>query len=1330
MRKIVLMGLLLLLLGIVRAQRFSKAEYFIDTDPGIGLSANSIAVSDTSDTAAVNLSFNVPLTSLGSGFHILNIRVMNKNRIWSIAESRSLFIYNNVNTTNIPGLVSYEYFIDIDSGIGKGTKGTLADTANAAFSVNLTGISPGIHILGIRIANSNNQWSLNETRSFYVYKTVIPIKTSKITSAEYFFDSDPGMGKGKPISAFAAKDSVSFSFNAPLDTLLPGFHFLFVRVKDSAGIWSMQETRNFYVQKLNKLSHSSPLVYMEYFIDTDPGNGKGISVPVSKGDSVTAKIAMDVSLLPLGNHTMTIRAKDSAGIWSIAETKLFSTCNSLVTPDFSASEDCAQSPIGIYNFSSGNLTGATFKWDFESDGLIDTTTTDNSVFYKKFPVGGTYNITLTVIDKLNCTAAVKKSLTVDNQPPAPTISPSGTVTFCQGSLGVKLTSSIYNIVWSPTNDTSVSILASNTGTYYATAMNPITGCSANSNIVTVIKGSLKPNFTFTVISSNKRVNFVDASIGADKWVWNFGDYSTGTGHTPSHIYGQSGAYRVCQNVYDTVNGCNADTCKLVRINVIDSTFAAFSYITGTGDSIYFKNLSSPNATKYYWTYGNGNYDTVPNPAVNFPTSGIFDVCLRVLDPVSKVTSQTCQKVPVGAVTCKLNAAFSFYNNPATDLVEFSDQSDGDLAFWYWTFGDGSTSTSQNPDHLYAAQGFYLVTLSVSNSNNQCINSYQEIVKVGNGNCKASFTYFVDETTVTFTNNSTGTNLKYYWSFDNGNSLTDQNPTVKYAKPGIYNVSLTITNIGGTCSDIAVSPVLVGKVDCNATFSYYFDSAQNKVFFSPSNALPDDQLFWTFGDGSTDTSRTPSHEFDAPGYFNVGLSLYNSSGCIDYQQQTLLIGREGIDCRSDFIFSVSDTVVDFTDISKGKPTGYLWNFGDGSELDITQNPSHPFSRAGYYNVCHLIVNKYGISNIKCKPVPVVIQGKTNCLADFNFVVDQSARKATFVNNSIGNPDKFEWNFGDKHKSTAIDTTHIYANANYYLVGLKISNNTTGCSDQTYKIVNITNIKGKIKAGFGYDARDFSKKSGGYPVDFIGVGLGDQSRLRWTFGDSTNNVPNIDSTTTTPSHTYLSPGKYQVCYKISNPITGDSDLYCDTINTATVCTNDTFAPNAICKNITVKLDSLTGSAVITPGMIDNGSSAHCGEVTLSLDRTIFTTADIGTKNVKLTVKTQSNISRTCAAIVTVEGVTSINSLSATALNFNIWPNPMTDFTKISFDLSRSTRVELVVYDLQGKCIETIMNTSKTPGSYNILWNSSQLAKGSYIVLLRTSDGSDTRKLMIKL
>ena len=71
-------------------------------------------------------------------------------------------------------------------------------------------------------------------------------------------------------------------------------------------------------------------------------------------------------------------------------------------------------------------------------------------------------------------------------------------------------------------------------------------------------------------------------------------------------------------------------------------------------------------------------------------------------------------------------------------------------------------------------------------------------------------------------------------------------------------------------------------------------------------------------------------------------------------------------------------------------------------------------------------------------------------------------------------------------------------------------------------------------FGYDVDTLELKAESYPVDYIGVSLGDAKKFKWTFGDGS-----VDSTNLHPTHVYTAPGAYNVCFEVSNPVTGESD-----------------------------------------------------------------------------------------------------------------------------------------------------------------------------------------------
>ncbi len=137
---------------------------------------------------------------------------------------------------------------------------------------------------------------------------------------------------------------------------------------------------------------------------------------------------------------------------------------------------------------------------------------------------------------------------------------------------------------------------------------------------------------------------------------------------------------------------------------------------------------------------------------------------------------------------------------AGGTVTFTDAStdaDGDTLTYSWVFGDTTTNTTQNPSHIYAANGTYTVALTVSDGTDTGTKTSSVIV--GNVAPTAGFTYTADGLNVTFTDTSTDPNtddtLTYAWDFDNDSVIenTTSGPiTYEYAA-GTYNATLTVTD---------------------------------------------------------------------------------------------------------------------------------------------------------------------------------------------------------------------------------------------------------------------------------------------------------------------------------------------------------------------------------------------------------------------------------------------------------------------------------------------------------------------------------------------------------
>lgn len=141
---------------------------------------------------------------------------------------------------------------------------------------------------------------------------------SNITGAEYFIDTDPGFGKGTPITITTpAVNVANQSFSFSLATLSTGIHNLFIRTRNAAGKWSITNKFIFYKPSVDATT-SSNIVKAEYFFDTDPGFGNGINIPVTAGLNLSnISFSPVISGLSVGMHNLFIRTKNANGSWSV-----------------------------------------------------------------------------------------------------------------------------------------------------------------------------------------------------------------------------------------------------------------------------------------------------------------------------------------------------------------------------------------------------------------------------------------------------------------------------------------------------------------------------------------------------------------------------------------------------------------------------------------------------------------------------------------------------------------------------------------------------------------------------------------------------------------------------------------------------------------------------------------------------------------------------------------------------------------------------------------------------------------------------------------------------
>jgi len=219
-------------------------------------------------------------------------------------------------------------------------------------------------------------------------------------------------------------------------------------------------------------------------------------------------------------------------------------------------------------------------------------------------------------------------------------------------------------------------------------------------------------------------------------------------------------------------------------------------------------------------------------------------------------------------------------------VNFTDLSTGSITSWSWTFGDGGTSTLQNPSHQYTSAGTYNVTLTVTGpggSDGETKNGYITVSP-----CIAPTAGFTGSPTsgdyplaVSFTNQSTGA-TSYSWNFGDGGTSTATNPSHTYTAAGTFTVTLTATNSCGSDQEVKTNYITVTTPPCDPPVANFSGSPTSgnyplAVSFTDLSTNSPTSWSWTFGDGGTSTSQNPSHTYTSAGTFTVTLTATNSCG---------------------------------------------------------------------------------------------------------------------------------------------------------------------------------------------------------------------------------------------------------------------------------------------------------------------------------------------------------------------------------------------------------------------------------------------------------------------
>jgi len=311
------------------------------------------------------------------------------------------------------------------------------------------------------------------------------------------------------------------------------------------------------------------------------------------------------------------------------------------------------------------------------------------------------------------------------------------------------------------------------------------------------------------------VNFTNTSTNGLTYFWDFGDGTTTTTFSPTHTFNSAGVFTVTISAANS-NACfrTNDTARLliqVDTNVI---IPGFTYQLTDSCGPYtasFVNTSSDHAggsPGYLWLFGDGkSYPGTTPPDHNYPDTGNYTVMLIMSDPAAcKSPDTVTNKLSIHST--RVSANFTAPDTICLGTSIIPAVTTTNVGITTWTFGDGTSSSSSDPDYTYKNVGTYTLKIVVINGGtcNGIDSEKQTVTVLPTPTANFSFTPQtpIPNVPVTYTNLSVLA-TRYSWDFGDNTGSTEVNPIHQYDRTGTYTTCLKAFN-ESNCPSVACKQV--------------------------------------------------------------------------------------------------------------------------------------------------------------------------------------------------------------------------------------------------------------------------------------------------------------------------------------------------------------------------------------------------------------------------------------------------------------------------------------------------------------------------------------------
>jgi gliding motility-associated-like protein len=655
------------------------------------------------------------------------------------------------------------------------------------------------------------------------------------------------------------------------------------------------------------------------------------------------------------------------------------------------------------------------------------------------------------------------------------------------------------------------------------------------------------------------VTFTDQSTNhPTSWTWSFGNGQISNKQSPTIGFFAAGTYTV------TLIVKNADGTSAVRdsnyITVYASPAVSFglNHLACSPADIQFQQFSQPGQgtiTSYVWNFGDGSPpggDAAPIHLYTQP--GYYNVSLTVTNSggcTSSVTDYRTLRLVDGVQT---NFAWNETGNTCTApfSLNFLNQTAGPATMTYnWSFGGGAAptgSSSTNPTGIaYPSAGSFPVTLIATSSLGCADTLTQNVPLTSNSPVINGPTAGCVNTSINFSNGTHPAPIASSWSWGDGSQgSNDSAATHTYTSAGTYTLTLTNTYANCTTTTTGNITISAGLIPTFTATPVSACKAPLTVQFTDQTTPVPTQWSWKFGDGQTSIAQNPTHTYTTAGSYTVTLNATVAGGCQDsisknnfvvIQAPSVTIGGTlGACIASSATFNTINPVANANAVDG--VASYAWTATGSNEGSSTAaNPSFTYPSTGNYTISVIITTNGGCTATASSSVQI----GTPLIPSFTISPPSpvcNSTVLTFTSTTPGNPQTYDWNFGDHSGHDSISThptvTHQYGFYGPHIVTLTVYNN--GCPQQANKTIQIEPPFAFFSYTLGNTGCSNRSLIQFNDSSYISTNTGLYGAVSWSwnFGDPASGANNTSSQEN-PTHQYPAPTGTPQTYTVTLTVT---------------------------------------------------------------------------------------------------------------------------------------------------------------------------------------------------